>query len=683
MLICELENSVSSLKGVGPAARNDYAKMGISSFADLLHLSPRGYDDRSVQTTLNDITEENSQINSEIYVMSHTYFGGFKRGQRTLKVICKEKSGRNLSLLCFGRAFLEKQLSVGSAWYINATVTRNRGEWQSSAFSVYRTPEEAGMGKILPIYPLSGNLTQKIIRRDVANILSNRFLVFDDEMPSYMYEKYGLMHTDEAIRLLHFPSNMGDVERARRSLALSELLLMEIGVKRESSPRQRRARKAPVSRLERELLNRLPFSLTEDQSSCLDEIRNDLDGEGQMNRLLQGDVGCGKTLIAWMSALHVIQGHGQVAFMAPTELLARQHAEKAAELLEPLGVRIAFITGDVKGKGRKLLLEALKKGDVDIAIGTHALFSKDMEYRNLRYVIIDEQHRFGVEQRQTLSGKGIAPHMLMMSATPIPRTLALTFFGDLSVSTIRTMPGGRKPIITHLVTEHGREKMYQAVGVEFQRGHQAYFVYPKIDDEGESDLRDVTTMFEFLRGKYPDVPSALIHSRLAEEEKMDILERFRKKELMYLVSTSVVEVGIDIPDATCMVIEHSERFGLAALHQLRGRVGRSSLQSWCFLVFSSSLTEDAKSRLSVMRDTTDGFVIAEKDLEIRGPGEIAGARQSGFLRLRYASLANDIELIEIAGLEAEDIILHDRGLISTENYMLRTLLQKEDKTSVI
>ncbi|MBR1918942.1 MAG: ATP-dependent DNA helicase RecG [Spirochaetales bacterium] len=683
MLIAELENSVSSLKGVGPAARNDYAKLGISTFADLLHLSPRGYDDRSVMTTLDDVTEENTQINSEIYVMSHTYFGGFKRGQRTLKVVCKEKSGRNLSLLCFGRAFLEKQLSVGSAWYINATVTKNRGEWQTSAFSVYRTQEEAGVGKILPIYPLSGNLTQKIIRRDVGNILSNRFLVFDDEMPSYLYEKYDLLHTDQAIRLLHFPNNMGDVERARRSLALSELLLMEIGVKREGNPGKRRSGKAQISKLERDFIRKLPFSLTEDQKSCLEDIRNDLDSSFQMNRLLQGDVGCGKTLIAWMSALHVIDHHGQVAFMAPTELLARQHAEKAAELLEPLGVRIAFITGDVKGKGRKLLLEALRRGDVDIAIGTHALFSRDIEYRNLRYVIIDEQHRFGVEQRQTLSAKGINPHMLMMSATPIPRTLALTFFGDLSVSTIHTMPGGRKPIITHLVTEHGREKMYQAVGVEFKRGHQAYFVYPKIDDEGESDLRDVTTMYDFLRNKYPEVPSALIHSRLPEEEKMDILERFRRKELMYLVSTSVVEVGIDIPDATCMVIEHSERFGLAALHQLRGRVGRSSLQSWCFLVFSNSLTDDARSRLSVMRDTTDGFIIAEKDLEIRGPGEFAGARQSGFLRLRYASLAGDIELIEIAGSEAEEIIARDRGLISAENYMLRTLLQKEDKTSVI
>lgn len=683
MLIDELENSISNLKGVGPAAQKDYAKMGISTFKDLLMLCPRGYDDRSTETTIRDVTENNVQINSEIVVLSHTYFGGFKKGQRTLKVICREKSGYNLSLLCFGRAFLDRTLLVGSAWYINATVIKNGREWQTSSFSVYRTPEEAGIGTILPIYPLSGNLNQRMIRRDVKNILSNHFLVFDDEMPSYIYEKYSLLHTDEAIRLLHYPKTMNDVERARRSLALSELLLMEISIKRESTPLKRKRERSTISELERRLMNSLPFALTRDQELCLEDIRSDIDSNGQMNRLLQGDVGCGKTLIAWLSALHVIAKKGQVAFMAPTELLARQHAEKAAELFEPLGIRVAFITGDVKGKGRKLLLEALKRGDVDIAIGTHALFSKDIEYRNLRYVIIDEQHRFGVEQRQSLSSKGINPHILMMSATPIPRTLALTFFGDLTISTIHTMPGGRKPIITHLVTEHGRDKMYQAVGVEFLRKHQAYFVYPKIDDEGDSDLRDVTTMFEFLKTKYPGVPSALIHSRLAEEEKMTILERFRKKEIMYLVSTSVVEVGIDIPDATCMIIEHSERFGLAALHQLRGRVGRSNLQSWCFLVFSSSLTEDAKARLSVMRDTTDGFVIAEKDLEIRGPGEIAGDRQSGFLRLRFASLATDIELVEIAGSEAEAILERDRGLISSENYMLRTLLLKEDKTTVI
>ena len=297
-----------------------------------------------------------------------------------------------------------------------------------------------------------------------------------------------------------------------------------------------------------------------------------------------------------------------------------------------------------------------------------------MVFKSLGLVIIDEQHRFGVEQRQALSHKGKKVHVLMMSATPIPRTLAMTVFGSMDISTIESMPEGRRPIVTHIVDERNRDRMYASIAVEFERGHQAYFVYPRIDDEGESDLKDVTTMYSFLQGKYPGIPSALIHSRLPEEEKIRILDDFRAKKLMYLVSTSVVEVGIDIPDATCMVIEHAERFGLAALHQLRGRVGRSSLQSYCFLVYYGNLTEDAKARLKVMRESTDGFMIAETDLKIRGPGEFIGNRQSGFLRLKVASLTDDVELMAQAKADAEEIVKDDRGLLKADNAMLRQLL---------
>ena len=345
----------------------------------------------------------------------------------------------------------------------------------------------------------------------------------------------------------------------------------------------------------------------------------------------------------------------------------------AAELLRGTGVNVAFLTGDIKKKERGYLLDALKRGDIDLVIGTHALFSKDVVFRNLQYVIIDEQHRFGVEQRDALSGKGKKASILMMSATPIPRTLALTVYGSMDISTIYTKPHGRKPVITHIVDEKNRERMYQAIGVEFQRGHQAYFVYPRIDDEGDSDLKDVTTMYSFLKTKYPDVPSRLIHSRLSEEEKIEILDEFRERKIMYLVSTSVVEVGIDIPDATCMVIEHAERFGLAALHQLRGRVGRSSLQSYCFLVYYGKLTEEAVARLKVMRQSNDGFQIAETDLKIRGPGEFTGSRQSGFLRLKVASLVNDVELMAQAREDAAGLLASDPGLISEENSMLRII----------
>ncbi|MGN0905509.1 MAG: ATP-dependent DNA helicase RecG [Bullifex sp.] len=676
MLLCELTTPIERLQGVGKVRAADYhERLQVSTFADLLSLSPRAYEDRTKLTSIKDLKGEDNTINTKIIVVSHTFFGGFKKGERTLKIIVKDLSGTKLSLLCFGRNFLEKTLSTGSVWFINATVSTYNGEWQTSSFSVYKTQEEAGIGRVIPIYPMGGSLTQKSIRKDINTILSNRYLTFDDELPAHLYEKYGLMHTDSAIRMMHDPRSMEEVRASRRTLALTELLLMELALMRENGY-EKATRRSRVSELEKRLVTSLPFKLTPDQIKSLDEIRSDLDNQKAMNRLLQGDVGSGKTLIAWISALHEIQKGYQVAFMAPTELLARQHAEKAAELLEPLGVRIAFITGDVKGKGRKLLLEALARGDVDIAIGTHALFSKDVAFKKLRYVIIDEQHRFGVEQRLALTGKGEVPHLLLMTATPIPRTLALTMFGDLQVSSIHTMPMGRKPIITYLVREENRQKMYQTVGVEFKRGHQAYFVYPRIEDEGESGLRDVTNMFEYLKKEYPDVPSALIHSKVSEEDKIKILTSFRKGEISYLVATSVIEVGIDIPLATCIVIEHAERFGLAALHQLRGRVGRSELQSYCFLVYSDSLSEDGKARLRVMKESTDGFYIAEKDLEIRGPGEMAGSRQSGFLKLRYASLVNDLDLIEIAKKEAMEIIANDRGLISTENYMLRLQISK-------
>lgn len=680
MFISELTQPVKNLKGVGDATAGEYARLGVRDFASLIRLTPRDYDDRSVLTGLDKVQADGTKINTQVKVISHTYFGKLEKGKRTLKIICEDAiSGRRLSLLCFGREFLSKSMYAGTLWYLNGTVSRYAGEYQCSSFEVYSTKEAAGFGKILPIYPLSGSLNQKTIRKNVTQLFSNKFLKLDDELPAYLYDKYSLMHTDEAVRAIHFPKEMGQVALARKSLAFTELLYMQLEMLRGMSAPAPRGRKAQMSALEEKFIRTLPFSLTPDQITSLDEIRRDLDFTSAMNRLLQGDVGSGKTLVAWISALHVISSGGQVAFMAPTELLARQHAEKAAELLEPLGVHIAFITGDLKGKGRKLLIKALSEGEIDIAIGTHALFSKDVSFKRLRYVIIDEQHRFGVEQRLALTAKGEVPHVLLMTATPIPRTMALTLFGDLRISTIHTMPEGRKPVITYTVLEEHREKMYRTVAVEFTRGHQAYFVYPRIDDEGDSDLRDVTNMFAFLRKQYPDVPSALIHSKLPEEEKVQILNDFRQKKLSYLVSTSVVEVGIDIPDATCMVIEHAERFGLAALHQLRGRVGRSALQSYCFLVFrSQDLTEEGKARMKVMKASTDGFYIAEQDLLIRGPGEITGSKQSGFLRLRYASLTSDIDLIEEAKAEAEEILRRDRGLISAENYMLRKLISSEE-----
>lgn len=675
------DKSITSLPGIGKAIASCYANMGIYNLYDLVTLSPRLYEDRTKTTTLRNV-DENGQVFTQIKILSHSYFGKIKnKGQRTLKIQGVDISGQRISLLCFGRNFLEKSLPIGSSPYIYGTVSSFNNELQTSNFEVYTSREAAGVGKILPIYPLSGSLNQRIIRRDVTSILSQ--YNFDDDIPSHLLKKYNHLSTDEAIRTLHSPKNYDELERARKTLAFSELLQLEVQLKRELGVKTVSTKTPKPTLKEVNLINALPFELTQDQETVIEEIRKDLDSKGAMTRLLQGDVGSGKTLIAWLSSLRMIDKGYQVAFMAPTELLARQHAEVASELLSPLGIRIAFITSDVKGKGRKLLLEHLKKGEIDIAIGTHALFSKDVEFKKLKYVIIDEQHRFGVEQRNSLLQKGEMPHLLLMSATPIPRTLALTFFGSLSVSTIKTMPKGRLPIKTFKVGEAKRDVMYETIGVEFLRGHQAYFVYPRIDDEGNSDLKDVTNMYQFLKEKYKDIPSALIHSKLSEEEKIQILQDFRNKKILYLVATSVVEVGIDIPDATCMVIENAERFGLAALHQLRGRVGRSPLQSYCFLVYSSNLTEDAGQRLTVMRESTDGFYIAEQDLLIRGPGEVSGQKQSGYLRLKFASITQDLDLIENAKIEADIIIREDVGLIKAENYALREIVKNSESSKPI
>ena len=379
-----------------------------------------------------------------------------------------------------------------------------------------------------------------------------------------------------------------------------------------------------------------------------------------MARLIQGDVGSGKTLVAFFAVLRIIDWGGQCVILCPTELLAKQHAENAAKLLVPLGINPSFLTGNIKAKGRNTLLQSIKEGKTQLIIGTHALFSKNVQYNNLQLAIIDEQHRFGVIQRNSVKEKCALPNILMMSATPIPQTLALTVFGDLDVSTIKTMPKGRLPIKTHLTKPGNESIVYETVRKELQQGNQAYFVYPMIEnledeenlDSNKTKLKNAVQMYEFLSEKvYPEFKCGLIHSKVDEEEQTKILNDFKKGKIQVIVATTVVEVGVDVPNATCMVIEQAERFGLAALHQLRGRVGRSSKQSYCFLIYGSKLTDIAKERLKAMYETTDGFELAELDLKLRGPGEVAGIQQSGNLTLGLSDPIQDKEILEIARKE--------------------------------
>ncbi len=595
--------------------------------------------------------------------------------------------------------------------------------------------------EVIPIYPLTEGLSGKIVRKAVAVALRQFGKAVDDELPESVIRERGLLHLADAIEKIHQPASLAEAEEARRTIIYGELYAFEYKMAKRALAHRGYlppADKLPVcggqprpqvlppldpsgmpsaassfttidkireefvrglSPRQKALHDRLPFALTADQMAVIKEMGRDIDrSETELNtmlnspeklgrppfsmqRLLQGDVGSGKTLVSFFVCLRTVDYGGQCAIMAPTELLASQHAENAARLLEPLGIRVAFLTGNVKSAGRKLLLKSLASGETDIVIGTHALFARDVVYKKLCLAVIDEQHRFGVAQRDSIVAKGRvtagegekalshSPDLLMMSATPIPQTLALTVFGDLDVSTIKSMPSGRKPVRTYLTVMGHESNVYEAVRRELEAGHQAYFVYPRISegdgqlssggelsapgDDGDSGLKSAETMFAFLSKEvYPGYACAMIHGKVDEEGQHKILADFREGRVRLLVATTVVEVGVDVPNATCIVIEHADRFGLSELHQLRGRVGRGDLQSYCFLIYGKDITEDGKQRMKALHESTDGFRIAEADLKLRGPGEILGTEQSGYLSLGLADLVRDKELLALARYDA-------------------------------
>jgi ATP-dependent DNA helicase RecG len=702
MLLGELTASIDHIRGAGPATVKDLGSAGICSVSGLLSHYPRDWEDRSREVPIRDFNKGQA-VCTTVTVLAQDWVGAGR--MRTLKVYVEDSSAR-AALVCFNRSFLEKQLVPGRRFRLWGRFTYKYGEIQSTSFEVEllpggalggtiqdraaagyppSLPAEKSFGPIVPVYPLTKALTQKLLRRLIRRALDQYAACLEDELPLPALEKEGLLSKAAALCAIHFPRNPGELEQAKKTLIYEELFYLELMIGRRALERRSAARERPEqaakaargASLQQRLLERLPFSLTPGQTDAVEELKADMDSPYPMARLLQGEVGSGKTLVSFMAALKAVEKGGQAVIMAPTELLARQHAENAAKLLEPLGLRIAFLTGNVKAGGRENLLKALSSGEIDIAVGTHALFSKDVVYKNLSLVVVDEQHRFGVLQRHAIMEKGKRPDLLMMSATPIPRTLALTVFGDLDVSVIRDLPPGRKPVRTHLARESSEARVYEFIRGELKKGRQAYFVYPLIEADAEQDLKDAQSMARRLAEKvFPQYRTALVHSRLDEEEKRDAMELFRCGAVQILVATSVVEVGVDVPNATCMIIEHAERFGLSALHQLRGRVGRGSEQSYCFLVYSDELSEDGKTRLKVMLENQDGFVIAEEDLKLRGPGQIIGVEQSGYLRLSLADPVRDQALLERAREAAFAILKDDPLFDRAENKVIAGVLRR-------
>lgn len=679
MFIREIQIPISRVGGVGPATAKILQNLGIHTVGDILLWWPRDWDDRTKKVSLAHHNEV-AKINTHAVVIGHEWFGYGR--MKTLKIIIEDDEGTQAELACFNRPFLEKSFPVGSNVAINGSFHVKYGSLQSSAFEIEHIQDAPA--KILPVYSLTAGITQMQMRKIIASALREYAKGIDSELPEKVRLAAGISEKKDILFTMHNPSTLDEAQKALNALIFEEFFLFQYAIGQRSLKRRGRLPNlvdtasqkdegtkndtgkphVSVSALQNRLIERLPFRLTDDQYTVLDEINKNIDGPHLMARLLQGDVGSGKTLVAFLACLKIIENKGQCAFLAPTELLARQHAENAAKLLEPTGVRLAFLTGNIKASGRSKLLAELEAGNIDLIIGTHALFSAGVTYSNLRLAIIDEQHRFGVLQRAAIIAKGkktssdTEPHLLMMSATPIPRTLALSVFGDLDISVIRTMPPNRKPIITHLARQGNEKKVYDFVRRELKAGHQSYFVYPLIEHSEDLSLKSAQEMYEKLATEiFPEYQCALIHSKVPENEQRSIMAQFHSSEIQILVATSVVEVGVDVANATCMVIEHAERFGLSALHQMRGRVGRSELQSWCFLVYSGNLTEDGKARMKIMHETNDGFIIAEEDLTLRGPGEITGIQQSGYLAFNLADPVRDRAILEEARTAAFTLLL--------------------------
>ena len=685
MLIGEIQTPVSNLYGAGKTTIEQLTRLGIATVGDLLRFWPRAWEDRSRYNTLSEWNAFH-KLNVPVTIMDQQWFGYGR--MKTLKLVISDSEGVRGELACFNRPFLEKAFPEGTKALVYGSFSVKYGAIQSSSFDIekYDTAER----RILPVYPLTQGLTQTKLRKLIEQALNSYARGIDSELPADVLNKYGYPDKRAVLFAMHRPASLEEAEAARTALIFEEFFLYEAAVGMRALERRGVLPRTPVrddasagtaqsagalqyaySPLQKELLSRLPFTLTGDQQAVTAEINADIDGTAPAARLIQGDVGSGKTLVAFLACVKVIEGGGQAALMAPTELLARQHADTAAKLLEPLGIRLAFLTGNLKAAGRSQLLQQLAAGNIDLIIGTHALFSAQTLYKNLRMVVIDEQHRFGVLQRSAIIQKGIdsgkkAPHFLMMSATPIPRTLALSMFGDLDISVIKTMPPGRKPVITYVASESKAEKVYYFIGQDILAGKQAYFVYPIIEDSDTFNLKSAEDMFAELTRDFPHHRLAPIHSKVPEEEARTIMQEFRSGAIHILVATSVIEVGVDVPNATCMVIEHADRFGLSALHQLRGRIGRGSDQSYCFLLYGKNITETGMARLKVMANTTDGFVIAEEDLKLRGPGDIGGVEQSGYCGFELADPIRDFALLEKARIAAFEMLAAQRGLYQQE-----------------
>jgi ATP-dependent DNA helicase RecG len=676
----KLATPVEYVKGVGPRRGELLRKRGIETVEDLLFLIPRYYIDVRRLNTIRELTHrEQGALIVEVVA------GGTRYSRRTRKRLYEliVTDGRDImTLVWFNAPYMQGRFANGAKLLVRGVVSEYNFK-KSMAHPDVEPWEESDeyRGRLIPRYPLTEGISLKTMGSIVGSALDTYGTLLPDGVPEEPRRRLGLMAVREAIRLIHDPT---DGEPALsdgayppiQTLAMDELFILELGLllrKRNIIKSPGRSYRAE-GRLMDSFLAGLSFPLTDAQHRVLSEVIADMRAPHPTHRLVQGDVGCGKTVVACAAALVAVEEHAQAALMAPTEILAEQHSRNLSGMLAAVGVSSALLTSSVKGKQRDKILAGIADGSISILFGTHALISKDVHFSDLGLVVIDEQHRFGVLQRGALKDKGPAPEMIVMTATPIPRTLALTVYGDLDVSVIDQMPPGRIPPTTLLLSENKRGQAYEIIRRELKKGRQAFCVYPLVEESETLPLKDAVRMAAELTKVFPEYRVGLITGRMKGAQKEEIMGAFSRGEIQILVSTTVVEVGVDVPNATVMVIEHAERYGLSQLHQLRGRVGRSTEASYCILMAEFVRSEDAVKRLDIMTRTTDGFLIAEEDLKIRGPGEFMGTRQSGLPAFRAVDLTRDFRTLIAARKEAEALLEKDPTLSDLAHRVTRELL---------
>lgn len=659
-----LFDSVRYLKGVGPQREKQLLRLGIRDIFDLLWHVPRSYIDRTQTVKIKDLQAgEVASISGRIEAVRASVTS---RRVSIIKAEIKDDSGRT-QVVWFNQGYLKNILKPGLAVFVRGKVNLNYGQLEISVYDHELIGQKgtASVPGIDPVYPSTEGISQKVWRQMVRNALAEYGEIYPEIAPLGIKEDLGLLSARTALRGIHFPSGWEHQELARRSLAFEELFLLQLAIRREQTtfrdPDIKGIKNLEQDDLVPRILHGLSFTLTGAQKRVVAEIFRDMENDHPMNRLIQGDVGSGKTIVAALAIAKAVSSGYQAALMAPTEILALQHFDTLRKVY-PSSLRVEILTGTTAAKRREGILEETLRGEIKVLVGTHALIQETVAFRSLSLAVIDEQHRFGVSQRAVLGQKGYRPDILVMSATPIPRTLALTVYGDLDLSTIDEVPPDRKPIKTLSLRETGRDKAYQFLVKQVKQGRQGYVVCPLIEESEKQDLTDATALYRRLQdGIFRHHVVGLLHGRMKSSEKDRIVEGFRQGEIDVLVSTTVIEVGVDVPNATVMVVEAAERFGLSQLHQLRGRVGRGSDQAYCILL-GNPHTEVGLKRLKVMERTTDGFEIAREDLRLRGPGDIWGLKQHGLPELKLTDLWKDTDLLKITREAASDT-LDDNELI--------------------